>query len=63
MLTPIGWIGIVLFAIGFIVFILMNILVEFSEKGKVRFIATVVLWGVVCIALTVWSLISAIVLK
>lgn len=63
MLTPIGWVGIVLFAIGFIVFMLMNFLVEFSEKNKGKFIATVAVWGVVCLALTVFSLVSSIVLK
>lgn len=61
MLTPIGWVGIVLFAIGFIVFMLMNFLIEFTEQNKTKFIAIVVVWGIVCVALTVWSIISSII--
>jgi len=55
MLTPLGWIGIILFVIGFITFIAMNLFIEFTGKARVRFIASVVVWGIVCIALTVWS--------
>lgn len=59
MLTPIGWVAIILFVIGFSTFIAMNIFVEFTGKARVRFVAGVVVWGVVCITLTVWSFLSS----
>ena len=61
MLTPIGWIGIILFMIGFIVFVLMNILIEFTEEAKMKFIVGVIIWGIVSVGLTVWSFVSAVI--
>lgn len=61
MLTPIGWIGIILFMIGFIVFVLMNILIEFTEEAKMKFIVSVIIWGIVSVGLTVWSFVSAVI--
>ena len=61
MLNPIGWIGIILFMIGFIVFVLMNILIEFTEEAKMKFIVGVIIWGIVSVGLTVWSFVSAVI--
>lgn len=59
MLTPIGWVAIILFVIGFSTFIAMNIFVEFKGKARVRFVASVAAWGVICILLIVWSFLSS----
>lgn len=57
MVTLLGWMGMILFVIGFVTFIAMNLFIEFTPKGKVRFIATVVIWGIVSITLVVSSFI------
>lgn len=61
MLTPVGWIGIFLFMVGFIVFVLMNILIEFSEEAKGKFILAVIIWGIISVGLTVWSFVSSVI--
>jgi len=55
MLTPLSWIAISCFIIGLIIFVMMQIFVEFTVKGKVRFIQGISVWGVLCIFLTVWA--------
>jgi len=54
-LKPLGWITVAFLLIGIIFYVYLQFFTKMAVQGKVWFILSIAVWGIISIILTVWS--------